>query len=53
MCGLGNLRGNSYPILFAGAMSADDLRLVFTLGGGEGFSVPVGTLGVVKRETGG
>ena len=53
MCGLGNLRGTSYPILFAGSTSADDLRLGFTLGGGEGFSVPVGTLGVVKRETGG
>ena len=41
------------PILFDGKMSAGNLRLGFTLGGGEEFSVPVGTLGSVKGGTGG
>ena len=42
-----------FPILFAGTLSAGNLWLGFTLGGGERFSVPVGTLGGVKGVTGG
>ena len=41
------------PILFAGTTSAGNILLGFTLGGDEGFSVPVGTLGGVKGVTGG
>ena len=52
-CGLGNLRGTSYPIFFSGTTSAGNLRPGFTLGYVEGFSMPVGTLGGVKRGIGG
>ena len=41
------------PILFAGTASTGNLRFGFTLGGGEGFSVPLDTLGGVKGVTGG
>ena len=41
------------PILFYGITSAGNIRLGFILGGGEGFSVPVGTFGGVKGGTGG
>ena len=42
-----------FPTLFAPTTSAGNIRLGFTLGGGEGFSVPVGILGGVKGGTGG
>ena len=52
-CGLGTVRGTSYPILFAGTTYVGNLRLGFTLGGGEVFSVLVVTLGGFKGGTGG
>ena len=53
--GLDNWRGtgNLYPILFAGKTYPGNIRHYFTIGGGEGFSVPVGTLGGAKGVTGG
>ena len=40
-----------FPILFAGTTSASNIWFGFTLGGGDGVSVPVVTLGGVKRGT--
>ena len=40
-----------FPILFAGTASASNIWFGFTLGGGDGVSVPVVTLGGVKRGT--
>ena len=40
-------------ILFSGKASAGNPRFGFILGCVEGFSVPLGTLGVVKGGTGG
>ena len=51
-CWLGTVHGTSYTILFAGTTPAGNLRFGFTLGGGEGFSVTVVTLGHFKGGTG-
>ena len=40
-----------FSILFAGTASAGNFRFGFTLGGCEGFSVALGTLGGVKGGT--
>ena len=43
-CGLGTICGTLYSILFDGTIYTGNKRLGFTIGGGEGFSVPVRSL---------
>ena len=52
-CGLGTMCGTSYSILFDGKIYTGNKQLGFTLGGREGFYVPVRTLVGVKGGTGG